>query len=84
MRCAQSFVMLWKKATQPCAVRLTHEDRRGVGGSSGPSRVRVDSLVLTQMSEHRWNYTRHHRTMKAEERVAMQNFEEGGQCVFKT
>ena len=55
-----------------------------VGGSSGPSRVRVDSLVLTQMSEHRWNYTRHHRTMKAEERVAMQNFEEGGQCVFKT
>ena len=77
-----SFVVLWKKAPQPCAVRITHEDKRSMGGSSGRSRVRIDSLVLTHMSEHRWNYTRGHRTVRAFERAAMETFEAGGECVF--
>lgn len=79
---AQSFLVLWKRAKQPCAVRLIHEDKRSMGGTRGPSRVRIDLLVLTHLSEHRWNYTRGHRTVGSFERAAMKAFEAGGKCVF--
>ena len=68
---------------QTYAPSLQQQAKVGMGGSSsGPSRVRIDSLVLTHMSEHRWNYTRGHRTVRAFERAAMETFEAGGECVF--
>ena len=66
-------------ADQPCAVHLTHratslrpghtqrfdgiESTRRRDVKSGASRVRIDSLVLTEFADPSWNYSINHWSM---------------------
>ena len=69
------------RAAHHCAVHLTHRATTGASGRS-PSRVRIDSLVLSREGASLFKYSLRHRSMPAYMKQTMRSFLErhNGTC----